>query len=206
MSPYLVNAKNQAESTEQSRIPPPRNARVEFCSVGSPQADRVFEWDLKQPIVSDDPWHHIDQLCICALTSASVFAATTCWARQCVCSSKSLNILTAHEPMGLSSCGRLLLLASHCMVLTREHKNPSWIAREIKIFSIFLWLVHTLILKHNLRFLAFRRTICWSWWLINIYETFGRKKITIYMWNFVSVPCSETGPNLRTSLFVGCWL
>ena len=26
------------------------------------------------------------------------------------------------------------------------------------------------------------------------------------MWNLVSAPCSETGPNLRTSLFVDCWL
>ena len=41
------------------------------------------------------------------------------------------------EPVGLSSRLRLILLASHCMALTREHKNPSQIAREIEIFSIF---------------------------------------------------------------------
>ena len=30
---------------------------------------------ILQPIVRDDPWHHIDQLCIRALTSAREFAA-----------------------------------------------------------------------------------------------------------------------------------
>ena len=39
--------------------------------------------------------------------------------------------------MGLSSLSRLILLASHCMVLTRERKNSSRIAREMEIFSIF---------------------------------------------------------------------
>ena len=57
-----------------------------------------------------------------------------------------------------------------------------------------------------LRGKAALRTICWSWWSINIYETFGRKKIAVSLWNVVSVPCSETGPKLRTSCFVGPWL
>ena len=118
----------------------------------------------------------------------------------------SLNILTAREPMGLSSRVWLFLLASHRMALTKERKNPNRIAREIEIFSIFAWLVPTLVPKHNSRFRVFRRTICWSWWSINIYETFGRNKIAVFLWSLVSAPCSERGPNLRTSLFVYCWL
>ena len=61
-----------------SRFPPPS---VEVCSVGSPRAGRVFEWAITQPIVRDDPWHHIVQLCIRARTSARTFAAATCCAR-----------------------------------------------------------------------------------------------------------------------------
>ena len=58
---------------------------------------------------------------------------------------RSLNILTARKPTGLSARRRLRLLASHCMALTRECKNPSLISREIKIFSIFAWSVPTLV-------------------------------------------------------------
>ena len=36
-----------------------------------------------------------------------------------------------------------------------------------------------LVPKHNSRFRIFCHTICWSWWSINIYETFGRKKIAV---------------------------
>ena len=39
--------------------------------------------------------------------------------------------------------------SSHRMALTRECKNPSWIAPEIEIFSSFAWLVLTLVPKHN---------------------------------------------------------
>ena len=44
------------------------------------------------------------------------------------------------------------------MALTSERKNPSLISREIKFFSIFAWVVPTLVLKHNSRFrlLCFR--------------------------------------------------
>ena len=190
MSCYLVNARNRAGSTESSRFPPPR---VEFCSVGSSRACSIFERAITLPIVRDDPWHHIDQLCIRALTSARAFAAATCRAGPRARRRRSLNILTAREPMGLSSRRRLILLASHRMALTRERKNSSRIAREIEIFSNFAWLVPTLVPKHNSRFWVFRRTICWSWWSINIYETFGRKKIIVSFWNVVSAPCSETG-------------
>ena len=41
-------------------------------------AGRVFEWAITQPIVRDDPWHHVDKLCICALTLARAFAAAAC--------------------------------------------------------------------------------------------------------------------------------
>ena len=39
-----------------------------------------------------------------------------------------------------------------------------------------------------------------------MYETFGRNKIAVSLWNLVSEPCSETGPNLRALLFVDRWL
>ena len=48
---------------------------------------------------------------------------------------------TLHLPMGLSSRSQLYLLASHRMELTRECKIPNPFAHEIKIFSIFAWLV-----------------------------------------------------------------
>ena len=99
------------------------------------------------------------------------------------------NILTACEPMGLSSRSKLLLLASQRMALTRESKNASRIAREIEILSILALSVPTWFPKHNSRFRVFCRTICWSWWSINVYETFGRKKIAVSFWNAVSAPC-----------------
>ena len=110
--------------------------------IGSPRVGRVFERAITQPIVCYDPWHHdIDQLCICALTLARALATATCCARQRACCSRFLNISTAQE--GFSLCCWLLLLASYSMVLTREHKNPSRIAWQIKIFSIFAWLIPT---------------------------------------------------------------
>ena len=72
-----------------------------------------------------------------------------------------LNILTVLEPMGPSSRRWLILLASHRMALSRERTNPSRIAREIEIFSIFDWSVPKLVPKHNSRFWVFRRTVCW---------------------------------------------
>ena len=117
-------------------------------------------------------------------------------------SSRSVNNLTARAPIGLSS--RLLfLLASHRMALTGKRKNPNWIAREIiDIFSIFAWLVPTLVPKQNSRFRVFCGIICWLWWSINIYEPLVQRKSQVPLWNLVSAPCSETGPKLRTSVFV----
>ena len=183
MSRYLVNARN---------FPPPH---VEFCSVGSPRAGHVFEWAITQPIVCCGPWHHIDLLCICGSHfGALVFAAATCCARPRACSSRSVNIWMVREPLGLSSGSRLLLSASHRMTLTRGRKSSSRIARKIEIFSIFARLVPLLISKHNSRFRVFHSTICWSWWSVNIFETYGRNKIAVSSWNLISVPCSETGP------------
>ena len=152
----------------------------------------------------------LDIMCIRALTSARAFAAATCRAGPRARPHRSLNILTEREPMGLSSRRRLILLASHRMALTRERKNPSQIAREIEIFSIFAWsvgtnLVPTLVPKHNSRFWV---SAAQSVGLddCNLYETFGAKKIAVFLWNLVSAPCSGTGPNLRTSLFVDRWL
>ena len=164
MTRCLVNERNWAESTEQLRFHP---SRVEVCSVNSPQAGHVFHWAIMQPIVRDDPWHYIDQLCIHALVSGCTFAAATCCARLSACSHRSLNILTVLEPMGLSSRSWLLLLASYHMVLTRERKNLSRIAREMEICSTFAWSVPTLVLKNNKRFPGFeifRRTVYWSIW------------------------------------------
>ena len=59
-------------------------------------------------------------------------------ARECARhSSRSLNILTVREPMGLSTPSQLLVLASYRMTLTRESKSPSRIARKIKLFLKF---------------------------------------------------------------------
>ena len=93
---------------------------------------------------------------------------------------QTLNILTVREPMGLSLRRRLILLASHRMALTREQKNPGWITWEIEIFSIFAWSVPTLVPKHKSRFRVFRSTTCLCWWSINIYETFGRRKLQFH--------------------------
>ena len=98
---------------------------------------------ITQPVVRDNPWHHIDQLCMRALTAERVgsTAAATCSARQHAPHSRSLNIFPAQEPMGLSSRCQLFLLASHHMALTGWRKNSNQIAWEIEIFSIFAWLV-----------------------------------------------------------------
>ena len=169
----LVNARNRAESTELSRFSPPR---FKVCSGRSPRAGRVFEWAIAQSIVRDDPWHHIDQLCIHALTLARAFAAATCCARPRARSSRSLNIWTACELIGLSSRSQLLLLASYRVALTRERRILSWIAREIKIFSSFACLVPAFFPKHNSKFRALLSTICWSWWSINILKHLAERK------------------------------
>ena len=90
--------------------------------------------------------------------SQSPHAARDCARRR----SRSLNILTARKPMGLSPHHQLLLLASHRMALTIQRKNPSWIAREIEFFSIFAWSVPTLVSDHNSRFRIFSSRICFS--------------------------------------------
>ena len=111
-------------------------------SRASPRAGRVFEWAITQPIVRDDPWHNIDKLCIRALTSERALPppyAARDRARPAA-GAEALHVpqhLTAIEPMGLCSHRQLLLLASHCMALTGERKNPSRIAQEMEISSIF---------------------------------------------------------------------
>ena len=71
-----------------------------------------------------------------------------CCARQRVRCSRSLKILTAREPMSLFSHRLLLLLVLHQITLLSERKNLIWIAREIKIFTIFTWSVLTWVPKH----------------------------------------------------------
>ena len=111
--------RNRAECTERSRFLPPH---VEFCSVGSPLAGSIFEWAITQSIVRYDLWHHIDQLCIHALASARASlpphaarsVRETAHAQPQV--QQHFYGPAAREPMGLSSCSRLLLLACqpHC--------------------------------------------------------------------------------------------
>ena len=67
------------ESPELSRFSPPS---FEFCTVSSPLAGRVFEWAITQLDVREDPWLHIDQLCVRDLTSTRAFAAAKCCGRQ----------------------------------------------------------------------------------------------------------------------------
>ena len=175
MSRYPVNARNRAKSTEWSRFPP---QCAKFGSVGSPRAGRVFEWTITQPIVRDDPWHHIDLLCIRALTLARAFAVAACSEGPRARRSRSLIILTARAgPIGLYSRHRLILLASHRMALIRERKNSSQIALEIEIFSNFAWLIPTLVPKHNSRFWVFCCRTCWSWWSIKFMKHLVEIKI-----------------------------
>ena len=106
----------------------------------------------------DDPWSYVDQLCV----SARAFSAATCCARQCVHSSRPLNILSAREPMGLSLHIRL-----HRMTLTSERKNSRQISREIEFFSNFVESVPMLVPKHNLifffEFSAAKSVDCYDW-------------------------------------------
>ena len=114
--------------------------------------------------------------------------------------------------MGLSSRRWLILLASIRMALTRECKNPSRIALELKISQFLLgWSARwsRTIIRSFESSAPHWRTTCWTWWSTNIYETFGRKKFAVscgILFLLVGSPCSETGPNLRTSLFVDLWL
>ena len=94
---YLVNKKNQAESTEKLRFPPPH---VEVCLVSPPSPCHIFKQAITQPTT------------YCARQSLTSyrpdvllfwreFATATYRAGQRECSSRPLNILTAREPMGL---------------------------------------------------------------------------------------------------------
>ena len=164
---------------------------------------RIFKWAIAQPF---DPYIMIETCCEYVLSLRHAHSPLPHAARNRARRCRSLNILTAREPMGQSSRRQLILLASHCMALARERKKPSRIAWEIEIFSIFAEWVPTMVPKHNSRFRVFSRTLCWSGRLINTYETFGRNKIAVSLWNLVSALCSETGPNLRTLHFVNHWL
>ena len=132
-----MNARNRAEWHENSRFPP---SRVNFArSVPSLQVEILSAYALS------------------LRSKTRALAAATCCARQRALQqcSRSLNILTAHEPLGRSSRHLLPLLALHRMALTRKRKNPSKIAREIEIFSNFALSVPTLVQEHNSRFERF---------------------------------------------------
>ena len=137
--------------------------------------------------------------------------------------------------MGLSSRSRLILLASHRMVLTRERKNSSRIAREIEIFSIFAFFSIARETQHAKSVTQIiylgplpigpPQSPCWSQSKTLDFKfstshsvdhddqltfikhfKFSAKNIAVSSQNVVSVPCSETGPNFKTSLFVDPWL
>ena len=59
---------------------------------------------------------------------------------------------------------------------TQESKPNRTRKILVEIFSIVAWLVSTLVPKHISRFRVYRRTLCWSRWSINVYETFGWRK------------------------------
>ena len=104
-----------------------------------------------------------------------------------------VSILTALEPMGLSERCKLLSLASRHMVLTRERKNHAELLEKSSFSQILLG---------------------WSPpWSQSITQGFNfchdqllfmkhlvERKITVSLWNVVSVPCSET---CSFSLMVG---
>ena len=134
MSRYLVNARNQAESTKQSRFP------LHIWS---------FAWLVPHTHVafSSEPSHNLLCATILDIISTSYACMLSLWrarlppphdARDRARSRRSLNILMAREPMGLSSRSLVILWASYRMALSRERKNSSRIAREIEIFSILL--------------------------------------------------------------------
>ena len=91
-----------------------------------------------------ESWHQIDQLCICALTSARAFAAAAYCPRPRARRSAGPSSFWRRSSQLVSLCAAdCSYLASHRMALTRERKNPSQIAREIEIFSLanFAWSV-----------------------------------------------------------------
>ena len=132
MSRYLVNARNQAESTKQSRFP---LHTLSFARL-VPHTHVAF---------SSEPSRNL--LCATILDIISTRYAYVLSLRRArsppphdardrarACRSRSLNILTVREPMGLSSRSRLILFALYRMALTRKRKNSSRIAREIEGF------------------------------------------------------------------------
>ena len=139
-------------------------------------------------------------VCIRALSSARAFAAATCSARTRARSRRSLNIF-----LGTQTMSPPVALISFTSYGTDQKTQESELNRSrnrdfLNLGQLWAWLVPRLIPKHNGRFRVFRRTICRSQWSINIYETFGRKKIVVSLCYVVSAPCSETGPNLITKL------
>ena len=201
MSCYSVNARNRAESTEQSesRFLPPR---VEFFFVGFPRAGRVFEWAITQTIVRDEPvgsltsYRPVVHICshyIQRARSPPPHAVRESAARLRTRRCRSLNILTVREPMGLSSRCRLLLLASCQCVENARIRAESL---EKSIFSLFLlgWFPRwSWSITRGLKLSAAQSVDQYD----NICETFGGNKIAVSLWIVVSVPCSETDPNLR---------
>ena len=97
------------------------------------------------------------------------------------------------------------LFALPVVLISFTSYGADWMTQEFKPnclrnwdFLNFCLVGPPLVPKQNSRFQVFCCTICWLWWSINIYETFGAKKSAVSLWNLVSVPCSETGPNFRT--------
>ena len=181
-----MNARNRAESTEQSRFPPPC---IEFA-LSVPRAQVAFSSESSCNLLCATILDIRSTSCAyCSHFGARVrrrhklraCSSPPQAARDRARAAAGPSIFWRHAsqslPIGPSSRRRLLLLASHRMALTRERKNPSRIAREIEIFSIFAWLVLTLVPKQNSRFWVFRRTISWTWWSIDIYEILGRNLV-----------------------------
>ena len=146
------------------------------------------------------------------------------------------HVALSSEPWHNLLCATILDIISTCcayvLSLLRNHSPPPHAARDparaaagpskfwlraiqwvsLRAASWYFWLHIVWCWLVNARiwvFLIFCLVgphVCWSWWSINIYKPFGRSKIAVFLWNLVSAPCSETGPNSRASLFVEGWL
>ena len=83
---YIVNAQNQAESTEALRFSP-------LCSVGSPNAGHVFKRAITQPILHDNPWlaSYLPDVHTCSLWRARLPPPMLLW-RHMLCETGSQSL------------------------------------------------------------------------------------------------------------------
>ena len=192
-----------------SRFPPPH---VEFCSVRSPRAPlRRSRFRVR---------HHTTYCARRSLSSYQPVMHTCCHFganfRRCHMLRETARAAAGHSTFWRRTCQwvshrappRLVALTSFTSYDADKRTQESELNRwKNRVFLILLGQSPPYRTPRWSQ--TFRRTICWLLWSIDVflYETFGRKQIAVSSWN-VSASCSlaETGPNLRTSLFVNRWL